>query len=154
MLFAQTISHEYIVESCQMRKLADIRRFTLPTGWSLISERFVRWPPTGQRKPSLSNAIVLVASYNADFVEFWSRVCRLAGADVRPVQCSADLSETVRNAYLLTDPEFCEETKEKAVCLRIPVVSTVWVVESLILGKLCAPDASDKLRQSYQDDDY
>lgn len=148
------VSHEYIIESCNMRKLADIRRFLLPTGWSFINQRYIRWPATGQRKQPLVNATVFVASYNADFMEFWSRVCRLAGAGVRSVKCSVDLSQSMRNAYMLTDPEFCEETKEKAVFLRIPVVSTVWVVESLVLGKTCAPDANDKLRQSHQDDDY
>lgn len=150
----QAVSHEYIIESCQQRKLADIRRFMLPTGWSLIDQRHVLWPTTGQRKAPLSNATVFVASYNTDFMEFWSRVCRLAGAVVRTVKGSEDVSQSLRGAFMLTDPEFCEDTKEKAIHFRIPIVSTVWVVESMVLGKLCTPDANDKLRQSYQDEDY
>lgn len=77
----------------------------------------------------------------------------MSGATLRVIKSASDITQT-QSGFMLTDDEFPAEIKEKAEHFGIPVVSTVWVVQSLILGKTCKPDAHKKLTQMYQDDDY
>lgn len=130
----------------------------MPAGWSIIEERYKRWTvgrAVDQRSSinPLLNKIVLIASQHKEFTEFWSRVCKLAGATVRLVKSESDITTTTKG-YMLTDEEFLGEIKSKADHFQIPIVSTVWVVQSLILGKVCNPEWNVKLTQIYQDDDY
>lgn len=152
------ISHEWIIESCRNNSLVDTKLYALPSGWSLIEERYIKWAVgrnIDQRSTSnpLSNQIVLMASQNKDFSDFWTRVCKLAGSTIRVVKTAADITQG-QTGYMLTDEEFPQDIKSKAEHFGIPIVSTVWVVQSLILGKVCRPDADEKLTQIYQDDDY
>lgn len=135
-----------------------MKRFALPSGWSIIEDRYKRWAigrAADQRKNAtpLSNAVVLLASQNKEFTEFWTRVCKMARATVRLIRTLTDITPST-DGYMLTDPEFPEDVKVKAEHYGIPIVSTVWVVQSLIMGKVCAPNANPKLRQIYQDDDF
>lgn len=88
-----------------------------------------------------------------DFIEFWSRVCKLAGGTVRLIKSESDLTENL-SGFMLTDQEFPEDVKLWATRYGLLIVSTVWVVQSLILGRICQPDSHEKLTQIYQDDDY
>lgn len=157
-MHTQAISHEWIIQSCQKKRLADVKRFALPSGWSIIEERYKKWTPgraAEQRKAAtpLSHTIVLMASHNKDFIDFWTRVCKLAGATIRLIRSLDDITATT-DGYMLTDQEFPQDIKAKAEHFGIGIVSTVWVVQTLILGKLCNPSANVKLTQSYHDDDY
>lgn len=95
----------------------------------------------------------MIASQNKEFTEFWSRVCKLSGATVRLIKTQSDITKS-QNHYLLTYDEFPHEIKLKAEHLAIPIVSTVWIVQCLILGKLTKPDLNNKLTQNYDADDY
>ena len=77
----------------------------------------------------------------------------MAGATVRLIKSESDITQNL-TGYMLTDQDFPEEIKLKATHVKLPVVSTVWVVQSLIVGKICPPDSHEKLTQIYQDDDY
>lgn len=92
-----------------------------------------------------------MTSQQNDFVQFWSRVCKFAGAKIRIVKSVNDLTATTQG-YILMDDEFPHEYQAEAEKYKIPVVSTVWVVQSLVLGKVCDPTAHHKLTQLYEDD--
>lgn len=157
--YLQAISHEWIIESCKKKSIVDIKKFALPSGWSIIEERYKRWSvgkAADQRNmiTPFSNAIVLIASQNKEYTEFWSRVCKLAGATIRYVKSVADITSSTQG-YMLTDYlESPHEITSKADHYEIPIVSTVWVVQTLILGKICNPESNLKLKKTYQDDDF
>lgn len=93
---------------------------------------------------------IILTSQQNDFVQFWSRVCKMAGAKIRLVRSTSDLTPTTKG-YILMDDEFPPEFAAKAANCHIPVVSTVWIVQSLILGKICEPSAHPNLMQMYDD---
>lgn len=152
----QAISHDYIIECCRREQLVDVRRFLLPAGWSHSASRLIRWQ-TGRAEDQRHNAVplkgvtIMVASDCIEFETFWTRVCEMAQASVMMVMSTHDISGPT-GGYFLTDAEFSGEVKAKAEHFRIPVVSTVWVVECLVTGALCAPDAHEKFREPFHDD--
>lgn len=50
------------------------------------------------------------------------------------------------------DDEFPAEYLAQAERFHIPIISTVWIVQTLIHGKICDPLANPKLTQLYEDD--
>lgn len=50
------------------------------------------------------------------------------------------------------DDEFPSEYRAMAIDYNIPVVSTVWVVQSLIIGQVCDPSQHELLTQLYDDE--
>uniref|UniRef100_A0A182Q1M5 BRCT domain-containing protein n=1 Tax=Anopheles farauti TaxID=69004 RepID=A0A182Q1M5_9DIPT len=154
----KAVSHEWIIQCCQVLTLVDVKPYVLPAGWSFVEGRFIEWG-CGRAKNKRTTATpfasvsVNVASLCKDFNNFWSRVCKLAGATVRLIKTEYDVTENL-TGYLLTDQEFPEEIKIKAARNGLLVVSTVWVVQCLISGQVCHPNSNEKLTQIYQEDDY
>lgn len=96
----------------------------------------------------------MTATLQGDFSTFWQRVCKLAACDTSVIESLNDIKATPK-AFLLTDDDDCaEEMKSKAERCKIPVVSTVWVVQSLIVGYPCDPESNPKLKMAYDDEDY
>ncbi|XP_052863127.1 pneumococcal serine-rich repeat protein-like [Anopheles cruzii] len=154
------VSHEWIAQCCHEQTLLDHRSYTLPSGWSFLEQRYISWGAGAGRTKNkrstltpLSSISINVASLNKDFNDFWSRVCRLGGATVRLIKRESDVTDNL-SGYLLTDQEFPEEIKIKASRIGLLVVSTVWVVQCLINGRICHPSSHEKLTQIYQEDDY
>uniref|UniRef100_A0A182KAV5 BRCT domain-containing protein n=1 Tax=Anopheles christyi TaxID=43041 RepID=A0A182KAV5_9DIPT len=152
------VSHEWIIQCCQVLMLVDQKPYVLPAGWSFLENRFIDWN-CGRAKDKRSTATpfasvcINVASLCKDFNDFWSRVCKLAGGTVRLIKTESDITENL-TGYLLTDQEFPEDIKIKASRNGLLVVSTVWVVQCLIMGRICHPSSNEKLTQIYQEDDY
>uniref|UniRef100_A0A182J355 BRCT domain-containing protein n=1 Tax=Anopheles atroparvus TaxID=41427 RepID=A0A182J355_ANOAO len=152
------VSHEWIVQCCQVLMLVDHKPYALPCGWSFLERRYIDWG-CGRAKDKRNSATpfastaINVASLCKDFNDFWSRVCKLGGATVRLIKTESDVTENL-TGYLLTDQEFPEEIKIKAARNGLLVVSTVWVVQCLIVGRVCHPKSHEKLTQIYQEDDY
>ncbi|XP_031638738.1 mucin-5AC-like [Contarinia nasturtii] len=148
------VSHEWIVESCQRNKLLNKDEYVLPSGWSIIESKYKPWSigrGRDQRKNAFNKTTIILTSQQSDFVEFWSRVCKSAGAKIRLVKSTNDITATTKG-YILLDDEFPPEYQIYAENFHIPIVSTVWVIQSLILGKVCDPNAHPKLTQLYEDD--
>ncbi|XP_059621956.1 TP53-binding protein 1-like [Phlebotomus argentipes] len=148
------ISHEWIIESCRSGRALEVRDFILPAGWSIIERRFIQ--PTVRRVSSNSKAFVdlniLLVSENSDFTDFWTRVCKLAGASsVQRVKSVNDIS-TIQKGFLLVGGDVSPILIEKAKDFNISVVSTVWVVQSLIAGTSCDPNAHEGLTKMFTDD--
>ncbi|XP_055549150.1 mucin-2-like isoform X2 [Wyeomyia smithii] len=152
------VSHEWIIDCCLKFTLLDFKPYALPSGWSIVEGRYMRWScgrAADQRSGAnpFAGCCIQIASLNKDFTEFWSRVCKLAGATARLIKCETDLTANL-TGYMLTDQDFPEDIKLRATRYGLLIVSTVWVVQSLIVGQICAPDSHEKLTQIYQDDDY
>lgn len=69
------------------------------------------------------------------------------------VESLNDIKETTKG-YLLTGEDYPAEVKSKAEHYKIPVVSTVWVVQSLIVGYPCDPKSNSKLTMAYDEEDF
>lgn len=148
------MSHEWIVESCQNNTLLSKDDYVLPSGWSIVESKYKPWSigrGRDQRKNAFSKTTIILTSQQTDFVEFWSRVCKSAGAKIRLVKSTNDLTATTKG-YILLDDEFPPEYQSRAERFHIPIVSTVWVIQSLIIGKILDPNAHPKLTQLYEDD--
>lgn len=152
----QAVSHEWIVECCQRKSLVSKDGYLLPSGWSILENCYKRWSigrQSDHRKSvtPFNKTTIILTSQQSDFVQFWSRVCKFAGAKIRIVKSVNDLTSTTQG-YILMDDEFPQEYQAEAEKYNIKVVSTVWVVQSLVLGKVCDPNAHPKLMQLYEDD--
>lgn len=71
---------------------------------------------------------------------------------MRLVKSVNDLTPTTEG-IIMVDDEFPDDIRSKALFLNIPIVSTVWAVQSLILGEACDPNSNVKFQQMYLDDD-
>ncbi|GAB0092313.1 TP53-binding protein 1 isoform X1 [Sergentomyia squamirostris] len=148
------VSHLWIIESCRNGQVLDVQEYILPSGWSVIEKRYVQ--PTVKRVSTSSKAFadlnIMLTSGSKDFTEFWSRVCKLAGAaSVSTVKSLKDIS-TTEKGFLLVGGDVSPVMIEKAKDFNISVVSTVWVVQSLISGKCCSADAHESLSTLFTDD--
>lgn len=129
----------------------------MPAGYSLTENKYMDWAldrSASHRKQLLpfKTSTIILGSYENDFVEFWKNVCKSAGATVRIAKRAEDITETL-NGYLLIQEDFFCRNKERVEHCNIPIVSTVFVVESLICGKVIDPMSSDKLREAFEDED-
>lgn len=154
----QPISHEWIMECCTKNQLLNCDEFILPSGWSLMDERYTDWKVSRAKRSrksvkALKKVTVLMASLQEEFSTFWKRVCKLAGSETVMVTSLDDIEETTEG-FLLIDDDFSDEIKSKAEHYKIPVVSTVWVVQSLIVGYPCDPESNSKLKMAYVDEDF
>lgn len=75
-------------------------------------------------------------------MKFWERVCTLAGATTRVVN-EEDLNMSGALA-LVTEWDCPHEVQNKANQDNIPLVSTTWVVQSLIEARVIAPTSHEK----------
>lgn len=153
-VYFQAVSHEWIIESCKMGKTVDFKKYLLPSGYSIIEKRYIE--PVVKRVSTNSRAFsglnILLTSENKDFTDFWSRVCKLAGASsVQSVKSVDDIS-TIEKGFLLVGGEVSPVLIEKAKDFDISVVSTVWVVQSLIAGTCCNADSHESLTKLFTDD--
>lgn len=152
------MSHEWIIQSCIYNKLLQKTNFKIPAGWSYIDKQFKYWT-IGRglayriSKLPFSRKVIIIGSNEKKFTDFWTRVCRSAGAIIRIVKTMSDLTITT-NGYMLTHDEFSPDILSKAKHFEIPIVSTTWILECLISGKFCKLELHDKLLQlAHQNDD-
>ncbi|XP_041980602.1 uncharacterized protein LOC121734192 [Aricia agestis] len=144
----RAVSHAWVIAACAARALPDADAHALPAGWSLLQRRFSPWTqPSGKRNTSIFKDKVILLCGDQDFVKFWDRVCTLAGASTRVVN-EEDLN--MSSAYVLvTDWECPHEVQNKANEDRIPLVSTTWINQCLIDGKLIAPTSHERFSFMY-----
>lgn len=137
------VSHGWVIESCRQRQLMDLKAYALPAGWSVLEENYVRYVTGRNEKRSHArpflNQNILISSENEEFIKFWTRVCKAVDAKVKQINSVLDITAS-KKTFLLTDPEMIVANVEKAKAMGIPIVSTAWVVECLIQGKLCRPE--------------
>ncbi|OWR46687.1 Tumor suppressor p53-binding protein 1 [Danaus plexippus plexippus] len=144
----KAVSHDWVIQSCMVGHLLDVDSFVLPTGWSLKKSSFVNWTTSsGKRNTTFKDKIILLCGDQDTFVKFWERVCTLAGATTRIV--NEDNLNMTGAIALVTEWDCPHEVQNKANQDNIPLVSTTWVVQCLIEGKVVAPTALDKFSFMY-----
>ncbi|XP_045512173.1 TP53-binding protein 1-like isoform X2 [Pieris brassicae] len=145
----RAVSHGWVIMSCSSGRLLDIDAYALPTGLALNTNAFVNWiPPSGKRNTTFfKDKVILICGEQDTFVKFWDRVCSLVGATTRVVN-EEDLN--MSGAYaLVTDWDCPHEVQNKANQDNIPLVSTTWVKQCLIEGKVLPPTSHDRFSFMY-----
>lgn len=153
------MSHEWLIKCCETNSLVKKDEYTLPSGWSIIDTSYRLWSTGAGKHKQLkrksntpfNKTIIIITSQQDDFAMFWSRVCQAAGAKIRTIKSKTDFTSTL-HGYILMDDEFPSEYRAMAIDYNIPVVSTVWVVQSLIIGQVCDPSQHELLTQLYDDE--
>lgn len=96
--------------------------------------------------------LILLCSDNDNFTKFWERVCSLAGASTRVLTEENNL-ELGSGIAVVTECDCPHEVQNKAREEGVPLVSTSWVVQCLIDGKLLGFNATPKYNFQYNDAD-
>ncbi|XP_072937931.1 uncharacterized protein [Epargyreus clarus] len=145
----RALSHAWVIMSCIGGQLPDADAYALPTGWSLLKDRFITWvPATGRRNTTFfKDKTILICGDQDTFVKFWERVCTLVGANTRVVN-EEDLNMSGAVA-LVTEWDCPHEVQNKANEDNIPLVSTHWVIQCLIEGRVIPPTCHDKFSFMY-----
>lgn len=124
----------------------------MPSGWAKIEKKYVKWevgPTADQRKfaKPFNGQIILMLIQKPKFSSYWSEVCKQAGATVCLIQTINDIAQQTQSAFMLIDDEISHETKSIVDKCGILIVSSVWLVQCLILGKPLEPNLLEKLKK-------
>lgn len=145
------VSHVWIVDSCRQNALLDHRKYLLPRGLSIESEMLVEQPVGKPALAVFKDKKFLLCSEESSFATIWSPVLRGAGAS-RVVFIDVDASLPAET-LLSVDAIIGDATSggvvtgggggggvvSRAVNSGVPIVSTEWVIQSLIIGRCANP---------------
>lgn len=126
------ISHEWVIRCCTEDK--QLKPQELPYGWSLEREVFINsfdWPVT--RRPLRRKLVIISAGSDPSWAKIWTRVCELAEANVRQLRHDSELS---RAFCVLCECGYRDELTERVLEYDVPLVTTIWLVQTLIHGEL------------------
>ncbi|XP_050461708.1 uncharacterized protein LOC126856852 [Cataglyphis hispanica] len=136
-------NHKWIIRCCSEGKIVNAAEDALPTGWSLQKRTYVETFQADKSKPLLEN-IVIIPNLVSDrqFITFWRQVCENAGAVVLIADNlgAMEALDFDSNVVVLSNWTCPSWAVERANQLRIPILSTTWVIQCLIEGKLCPHD--------------
>lgn len=138
------VSFQWVINSSAQDRCMDWRLYLLPSGenesgetmeQNLIPEEGFQSGPPSVLEGEL---VFLATSANKEFNSLWQPILTMAGADVRvkPAK-TGNLSRVLVKAMtvVVADATIPEKELQRAQQLNIPVVSTEWVIQSLIAGK-------------------
>lgn len=144
-------NHNWIIRCCQESKLVNPAENGLPAGWSLEKNAYIEMFQRPSNKP-LTQVVVIIPVVESEkqFAPFWRQVCENAGA----VVILADKPDAVeifeQGTVVLTNSLCPSWAVEEANKLQIPLLSTIWIVQCLIEGKLCPYDGKIRYKYNYK----
>ncbi|XP_063604077.1 TP53-binding protein 1-like, partial [Penaeus indicus] len=154
------VSFQWVIASCAQNKEISWRSFLLPAGEKYsgeLSEQMIRLEEDSQTGPLqllTGERIFLATSSNPEFSPLWQPLLDTTGAKVRvkPAR-NGNLNRVLDKSIkvVVADPTIPEAEKQRAEQLSIPVVSTEWVIQSLIAGKRISYGAYPSFRYDYRD---
>ena len=120
------VAHNWVINSCKEEKLLDHKDYILPAGISLERKKLMEWR---SRRDVLIGVKAFVVSKDSKFCECWSEILRLARGTVLPKLQYSGLD------VIVTDSSCSQATVRQAETHGVALVSTEWVIQSLINGK-------------------
>ncbi|KAK8383584.1 hypothetical protein O3P69_015806 [Scylla paramamosain] len=136
------VSFQWVINSCKQNKALPWKMYLLPSGeqesgevceQNLLEEEggflMQRYLLAGQR-------IFLGSSDNSEFCPLWQPLLVSAGAKVRVRPRTGNLNRVLDKSMTLVvgDSSLPQDEEQRARQLGLPVVSTEWVIQSLIQG--------------------
>ncbi|XP_033335111.2 uncharacterized protein LOC117225554 [Megalopta genalis] len=143
-------NHNWIIRCCQEGKIVNPAEDELPAGWSLDKKSYVEMFQRPSNKP-LTKVIVIIPNIESEklFVTFWRKICENAGAVVLLADKPDTMEGFAEGTVVLTNRSCPSWAVGKASELQIPLLSTTWVVQSLIEGKFCRYDTQHRYKYNY-----
>ncbi|PBC32602.1 Tumor suppressor p53-binding protein [Apis cerana cerana] len=144
-------NHNWIIRCCQEGKLVNLAEDELPSGWSLEKNSYVEMFQRSSNKP-LAQVVIIIPFLESQkqFATFWRQICENTGAVVLLAEKPDAMESFVQGTIVLTNSLCPFWAIEKANKLQIPLLSTTWIVQCLIEGKLCSYDASPRYKYNYK----
>lgn len=137
------VSFQWVISSCRQKKALSWKQYLLPAGElesGDLTEQNISHEEgiLGPRQLLTGERIFLATSTNREFSSLWQPLLDTTGAKVRvkPAR-SGNLNRVLDKSttVVVGDSTIPEEELRRAEQLGIPVVSTQWVIQSLIAGK-------------------
>lgn len=127
------INHECIIHCCRENKrLANcIKSYLLPPGYSLKRRGWASWADHKMKQPLRSENILVEG--DKDFKEFWESILRLSGAEVASIKSIKGKFSCL--SKVLSTHICNEKTVKCAQDAKCPIVSPMWVIQSLVENK-------------------
>ncbi|XP_078046282.1 uncharacterized protein LOC144474828 [Augochlora pura] len=143
-------NHNWIIRCCQEGKIVNPAEDELPAGWSLDKKSYVEMFQRSSNKP-LTNVVVIIPNIESEklFITFWRKICENAGAVVLLADKPDTMEGFAEGTVVLTNRSCPSWAVGKASELQIPLLSTTWVVQSLIEGKFCRYDTQHRYKYNY-----
>ncbi|XP_024879772.1 uncharacterized protein LOC112459733 isoform X2 [Temnothorax curvispinosus] len=134
-------SHKWITRCCAEEKLVSRAEYALPNGWSCQKKKYVERYDIKYKNKPLSNVVVIIPSlaHDGQFATFWRQVCENAGAFTVLIAENSGAMEAMdfKDAVVVSNRKCPSWAINRAARLKIPVQSTMWVIQSIIEGKRC-----------------
>ncbi|KAG8178348.1 hypothetical protein JTE90_027218 [Oedothorax gibbosus] len=145
------IKHHWVTDCCFKGEILNDNSYTLPSGKSLITGQVVEWH--GKSNVLKGIKISLVSEPENPFVFNWAPVLLAAKADF--VQ-KWNLPTTKSGAclvvdVLITNPQCPVYILESAKKRKIPIVSSEWIIQSLIAGEQLPYNSHPKFDYDYKE---
>lgn len=141
------VCHEWIVNCCKQQKKLPVQE--IPLGWCIENQKFIN---EYDRKRGLPfRGLKILIAYNTSdrsFYDFWAKILSAGGADVS--RFSADRFNV---DMILVECGLRDDSLATAAANGVYLVSTTWVIQSLIHGKSRNPDKHAQYHPSYDDYD-
>ncbi|XP_046749546.1 TP53-binding protein 1-like [Diprion similis] len=146
-----TYSHNWVIQCCRDNKTLKPTPYELPAGWSEEKRKYIESYDRLIKQPFSGMIIALPVLDNRNVInrtiQFWRSICENAGAVVQIVNDpETDLSHVTA---VLTDNRCPSWLVEKADSLQIPLVSTVWIVQCIIVGQSLQYDSHPKYSYNF-----
>ncbi|KAL6266928.1 hypothetical protein P5V15_000013 [Pogonomyrmex californicus] len=145
-------NHKWIIRCCTEGKIVNVAEHVLPTGWSLQKRGYVEKFEMSRSKP-LEEIVVIIPSlsYDRQFATFWQQVCENAGAAVLIAEDSEAMEtmDFASNIMVVSNCRCPSWAVNRAARQQIPLLSTTWVIQCIIEGRLCPPDQHPRYKYNY-----
>ncbi|XP_040270019.1 TP53-binding protein 1 isoform X2 [Bufo bufo] len=144
------VSHIWIHDSCHSNELQNFHNYLLPAGYSLQEDRILEWHDS--RHPFHGLRFLVVSDQKENFLEMWTEVVMTGGAASAKQHNSTDLNKDVALGVfdvVVTDRSCPESILKCAQALALPVVSSEWIIQSLIHGEKVGYNNHPKYKHDY-----
>ncbi|KAI4494271.1 hypothetical protein M0802_009140 [Mischocyttarus mexicanus] len=143
-------NHDWIIECCKKDTLINPSGFILPAGWCLEKGSYIETYQRPNVKP-LNQLIVIIPIIEIDkkFTSFWRQICENAGAVVLLMDGSESMEGFSEGTVVVTNHKCPSWAVTKADKWQLPLLSTTWVTQCLIQGKICEYDKHPRYKYNY-----
>lgn len=129
------INYQWVIHSVSARSKLPLRNYLLPIGFSAITKKEIEPHEVENLRQLFNNLHILITSVHKTFATDWKPVLTRMGASVS-TRCSGTLDRGLANLNLIVaDSEAPPTILKDARSKSIPLVSSLWIIQSIINGK-------------------
>ncbi|KAK6188227.1 hypothetical protein SNE40_004453 [Patella caerulea] len=125
------VSHLWITYCCSQDKILDFKSYILPAGIDLEKKKIAEW---NNRGSCLAGMNVMVHSSSKEFVNAWSSILSIGRCNL--YTRFPNVKSNIKLDVVISDSTCTKQVKKKAEQLSVPTVSTEWVIQCLITGRI------------------